>query len=108
MSPTDVLAGILLAIGVIVQLLCSIGVIAMDDVFDRMHFLSPASVIGPAAIAAAIVVKETVSLASVKAVIVAVLLALTSPILTHATARAGRVRQFGHWRATAGEKVDIE
>jgi multisubunit Na+/H+ antiporter MnhG subunit len=31
---------------------------------------------------------------------------LTSPILTHATARAARVRQYGHWEALPYEEVD--
>jgi multisubunit Na+/H+ antiporter MnhG subunit len=33
-------------------------------------------------------------------------LLLTGPILTHATARAARVRQFGHWEPLAFEEVD--
>jgi multisubunit Na+/H+ antiporter MnhG subunit len=42
----------------------------------------------------------------IKALAAALLLLLTSPILTHATARAARVRQYGHWKALPYEEVD--
>lgn len=87
-------------------LLSSLGANAMDDVFDRLHFLSPATTVAPVAIAAAIIVEESFSPAGIKSLIVAVLMVVTGPVLTHATARAARVRQFGHWKTVEGERVD--
>ena len=38
--------------------------------------------------------------------LVFVLLLITNPVVTHATARAARIRQFGHWVALRAERVD--
>ena len=78
----------------------------MPNVFDRLHYTAPATTIGAFAIALSIVVEEGWSAASVKALIVFVLLLVTNPVLTHATARAARIRQFGHWVALRAERVD--
>jgi multicomponent Na+:H+ antiporter subunit G len=104
----DVVVAALLAAGVLVQLLCAVGVVAMRDVFDRLHYVGPASAVGPFLFAAAALVEDSFSQPGVKALVVALLLAVTSPVLSHATARALRVRQFDHWRALPGEIVDDE
>jgi len=98
----------LLVIGVGVEILCVVGVVAMDDVFDRLHFLGPASTIGTLAIVLAILFNEPFSTNGIKTLLVGALLILTSPVLTHATARAARVRQYGHWQAVPEEEVDTE
>jgi multicomponent Na+:H+ antiporter subunit G len=98
---------VLLLIGAVgVELACSLGLLAITDSFDRLHFLGPASTIGSLLVAAAIVLEESLSSNGIKALAAAILLLLTSPILTHATARAARVRQYGHWQALPYEEVD--
>lgn len=106
MSPSDVAVGILLVVGVGIAVVCAVGLVAIDDPFDRLHVVGPASTVGPLAIATAIVVREGVGPGGVKSIIVAVLLLVTSPVLTHATARAARIRQFGHWKPAAAEEID--
>jgi len=103
---TDVVAYVLLGVGIAAVLLSCVGVLAMRNVFDKLHFTAPAATVGAFAIALAIVVKEGWSPASLKAVLVFVLLAVTNPVVTHATARAARIRQFGHWVALKAERVD--
>ena len=49
--------------------------------------------------AAAILLQEGISQSAVKAVIAAAILFIMNPILTHATARAARVHERGHWEA---------
>jgi multisubunit Na+/H+ antiporter MnhG subunit len=61
-------------------------------------------VVAPVAIAAAVVLEERLSAAGVKAVLVAVVLAVTNPVLGHATARAARIRQFGEWTVREEER----
>lgn len=99
-------AALLLTAGVIVELMCALGIVLMRDVFDRLHYLGPASAVGPFLFAAAALVQDAFSQPAVKALLVAVLLAVTGPVLSHATARALRVRQFDHWRALPDEVVD--
>ena len=108
MSVVELATWTLLVIGVGVEILCVVGVVAMDDVFDRLHFLGPASTIGTLAIVLAILFNEPFSTNGIKTLLVGALLILTSPVLTHATARAARVRQYGHWQAVPEEEVDTE
>jgi multicomponent Na+:H+ antiporter subunit G len=102
----DVATGAFLVLGIGIELLCCAGLVAMKDVFDRMHFLGPAASLGPLSIAVAITVQRGYSLASTKAFIVALILTATGPALTHALARAARVRLFEHWAALPNEVVE--
>lgn len=102
----DVIAYTFLAVGIAAVLLSCIGVLVMPNVFDKLHLTAPATTIGALAIALAIVVKEGWDPSSLKAMIVFILLFVTNPVLTHATARAARIRQFGHWVALKAERVD--
>ena len=108
MSPGELLVGALLALGVGVELMCCIGVLAMRDAYDRLHFTGPASTLGPVAIAAAILVDESFSASGLKALLVAVVLVVTNPLLVHATARAGRVRELGGWGIRPEEELEVE
>lgn len=96
MKVSDIAAILLLVIGVGVVVLSCVGVLVMRNAFDRLHYVGPASIVGPVAIAAAVVVKESLSQSGIKAILIAVVLLFISPVLTHATARAAYVRQFGN------------
>jgi multicomponent Na+:H+ antiporter subunit G len=108
MSPRGLLVAALLVVGVGVTLASCVGVLLMRDVYDKLHFTAPATTIAPLAIAAAIVLEERLSAAGFKAVLVALALLVTNPVLTHATARAARIRQFGEWNIQEGERVKGE
>ena len=94
---TEAIVAVLLALSVAFVLLSCAGVAAMRDPFDRLHFTSPAATAAPILITAAVLVEEPLSSAGVKAVIVAVLIVATTPVLTHATARAAHIRRHGRW-----------
>ena len=108
MSGLDLAASALLAVGVVVALVCCVGVLAMPDAYDRLHFTGPASTVAPVAIAAAILFEESFSTLAIKAVLVAVVLLVTNPLLVHATARAGRVRERGGWGVDPEEELEVE
>jgi monovalent cation/proton antiporter MnhG/PhaG subunit len=108
MSPRGLLVAALLVVGVGVTLASCIGVLVMRDAYDRLHYTAPATTIAPLAIAAAIVVEERLSAAGIKALLVALALLVTNPVLTHATARAARIRQLGGWTLQEGEHVKGE
>ena len=97
---------LLLAGGVAVQLFCCVGIWRMRSAYDQLHFLSPASVIGPALIAAAVVIEGTTWQLALKAVTVALLLAATGPVVTRVLARAFRVRQAGTAGLLPGERAE--
>jgi monovalent cation/proton antiporter MnhG/PhaG subunit len=87
----------LLALGVASALLGALGLLATRNPYDQLHFTGPATVIGPVAIAAAVLVEEPLSSAGIKSVLVALIMLGTGPVLVHATARAARVRERGRW-----------
>lgn len=95
MSMREIVAAGLLGLGVFIELLCAVGVLVMRNPFDRLHYLGPASTIGPLTITAAVLVAESDAQAKIKSVLVAVVLLATGPILTHATAHAAWAR----WQA---------
>jgi multicomponent Na+:H+ antiporter subunit G len=96
MDLTTLAVGVLVALGVAVELGCCLGVVVMRDVYDKLHFTGPATILGPLALAGAIVVQEGLNQAGIKAVLIAGLLLVANPVLTHATGRALYIRQRDH------------
>lgn len=94
---TGVVVDVLLAVAVASALLGGLGLLATSNPYDQLHFTGPATVIGPVAIAAAVLVEEPLSSAGIKSVLVALVMLGTGPVLVHATARAARVRERGRW-----------
>jgi multicomponent Na+:H+ antiporter subunit G len=83
-----VVTGLLFA-GVALAVLAALGVVLMRDAFERLHYLAPVS-LAAACIAAAVVVRESFSLIGNKAILLAVFILVSSPVLTHVTARVLR------------------
>lgn len=106
MSAGNVIAAVLLVLGVGIELLCSLGVLTMRGVYDRLHYTGPAS-FGAVLISGAIVVREGFSMIGVKSILIAAFLLLSSPVLVHVTARAARLREQDSLGASA-EEVEEE
>jgi multicomponent Na+:H+ antiporter subunit G len=87
---------VLLALGVGIQVLSAIGVLVMRNAYERLHYVGSAAV-GAALACVAVTVRESFSVIGNKALFVAVFLLVSGPVLTHATARAARVREQGAW-----------
>ncbi len=103
---THVLAiEILLGLGVVLVVFCSLGVLVMKDPFQRIHYIAPAASISALCVAAAILLAEGFNQAGIKAVLVVVLLFIMNAVLSHATARAIRIRQYGDWTPRPEEQV---
>ncbi len=99
------LVDVLLGLAVAVELVCCIGLVAMPNLLDRLHFLTPAASLGPVLVAGAVVAKEALDHQGIVAVVVAVLLSVSGPVVGHATARADRVRRDGDWRLGPSESA---
>ena len=95
---------ILLYAAVATGLFSAIGLLVMKGLNERLHYLAPPSTLTVFLIAAAIAVQEGFSQATAKAILSAVALALMNPVLTHATARAARIREYGHWVSRPEER----
>ena len=93
MSATELTTGLLLVIGVAGFALTAIGLVLTEDVYKQIHYLAPGSLIGAVAIPAAVLLHEGFSQAGAKAIVIALLLFFSNPILSHITARAARIRR---------------
>jgi len=107
MSARDAFVYALLGVGTGAEVLACLGVVAMRDAFDRLHYVAP-STLGAILIAAAVWVRSGPSFISVKAALLAAFLLIASPALAHGTARASRISAKGDWRRQRGEGIEVE
>jgi multisubunit Na+/H+ antiporter MnhG subunit len=107
MNIAHALATVLLAVGVGLELIAVIGVTAMRDTFDRLHYVGLVG-FGALLVGASVLAREGFSLIGDKALATGILLVLCSPILVHATARSLRTRERGDWREGISESVEEE
>ncbi len=98
---------VLLAIAVIVALICCLGLVLMKDFYERLHYMATVSTISSVFVLAAVVVQEGWGQATLKTIVIVLVLFLMNATLTHATARAARVRQLGHWTADPKENIPV-
>lgn len=102
MSIRQIVVDVFLWLGVALTLIGCLGVVLMRTVYDRLHFSSPMT-LGAACIAIAVVVQKSFSLVGDKSILIAVLLIVLSPLLTHAVGRAARIVEHGDWRLQDSE-----
>jgi monovalent cation/proton antiporter MnhG/PhaG subunit len=103
MTPRAIAAIALLVLGVGIELACCVGVLAMRGVYDKLHYTAPATTLGTLAIAGAVLVRESTVQYGIKAILIALALLITNPVLTHAIARAERIRRHGAFRVREEE-----
>jgi monovalent cation/proton antiporter MnhG/PhaG subunit len=103
MTLRDFSVDLLLLVGLLGCLVGSLGLLMFRNVYDQLHFLAPVSLAGGIAIPAAVVIHEGWSQAGAKAILIAVLLLVANPVLSHATARAERIREKAPWPAAPAE-----
>jgi monovalent cation/proton antiporter MnhG/PhaG subunit len=106
MSWRQVVALALLILGGAIELLAVLGLCAMRDAYDRLHYVSLAG-FGALLIAVGVVFRESFSLIGDKALLVGVVLVLTGPVLVHSTARSLLRRELGDWREKVHE-LEVE
>ncbi|MHB8533271.1 MAG: monovalent cation/H(+) antiporter subunit G [Solirubrobacteraceae bacterium] len=98
MSARHVIATVLLVAGCSLQVLAVLGLVAMRETLDRLHYVGLAGY-GALLVGVAILVRQSFSLIGDKALLVGVVLAALGPVLVHVTARSMRIRSEGDWRA---------
>jgi multisubunit Na+/H+ antiporter MnhG subunit len=93
---------ILLVIVVLCAWLGVLGMLRMKEPMQALHYLSlPA--IGGIALVIAVFVETGPSQASFKTLAICVMLLAVNSVVTHASARAFRGRDLGHWQPRDGE-----
>lgn len=107
MSWRLLIATIFLIAGGALQLLAVLGLCAMRDLYDRIHYVGLAG-FGALLIAIGIVFRESFSLIGDKALLVGVVLVCSGPVLVHTTMRSMLIRERGDWRAGIERAVEDE
>jgi multisubunit Na+/H+ antiporter MnhG subunit len=96
---------VLIGIGVATEVVAAVGLLAMRNAIDRLHYASAATGVGPAFIAAAVCTREgVVSAQGLSALLIAVVLALAGASLGTAVARLVRLRTHGDLRPSTAER----
>lgn len=96
-SARHIVAVVVLGGGVALEVVAVLGVVAMRDVFDRLHYVGLCG-FGALLVAISILIQEGFSLIADKALAIGVLLVTFGPVLVHTTARSFRTRERGDWR----------
>lgn len=100
-------ATLLLVAGGALELIAVLGMCALRDVYDRLHFVGLAG-FGGLLIAVAIVFRESFSLIGDKALLVGGVLVLSGPVLVHTTLRSILIRERGDWRKGIEQTAEEE
>jgi len=88
----DVASWALILVGGAFCIIGAIGLLRMPDFFTRMHAASIVDTLGAAFILLGLMLQAGVSLVTVKLIAIGLLLFFTSPVSTHALARAALAR----------------
>ena len=88
---------LLVCLGVFFLLAGAVGLIRFPDFYTRMHAAGKCDTLGSLLVLTGLALHEGFDLASVKLIIVAVFIFVTSPTATHAIARAAKRNQLPWW-----------
>lgn len=106
MTAADIAIAVLLSICVATTFISCWALVIFKDIFQRMHYLSVITTVSTLALLIAVVIKEGAGQAATKTILSFLILLLINAVLTHATARAARVRQYGNWTPTPDEHIE--
>ncbi|HEV2135145.1 MAG TPA: monovalent cation/H(+) antiporter subunit G [Terracidiphilus sp.] len=84
-----------------------IGMLRMRNATQALHFLSLPAGIGGALLPLVYLCAAGWTSATAKSVAIAFFLVAANSVVTHATARAFRVRNIGHWQPHAEDSVEF-
>jgi monovalent cation/proton antiporter MnhG/PhaG subunit len=106
-SAHTIIEAIFLGIVVVACWLGGIGMCRMREPMQALHYLSLPASVGVMAMVIAVFVADGNSQAGWKTVLIAVILLANNSVVTHATARAFRTRELGHWEPLDGEPIEF-
>jgi len=99
---------VLVCVAVVLTLLSTWLMLRMKDEYQMMHFMSVPASIAAAVITAAIIIQQGWKAESFKAMFITLVLIAMNAAVTHASARAFRIRQVrDKWRPAEGQEVPL-
>lgn len=96
----------LLAIVVVACWLGVLGMWRMREPTQALHYLSLPAAAGGLALVIAVFVEEGNNPTSYKSALIVVVILAINSVVTHATARAFRAREIGHWEPRDGDPFE--
>jgi multisubunit Na+/H+ antiporter MnhG subunit len=102
-----ILTTAMLAIAVALANVCAIGVLVMHDALQRLQYATPVVCISAWCIVIAVWLEDPDPQARIKVILIGVILFVMNAILSHATARAIRIRKLQRWAPTAEERLPL-
>lgn len=106
MTAGKIVEGILLAVVVLSCWLGCLGMLRMRDPFQAMHYLSLPACLGSIALTVAVFIQTGSGNTAWKTLLICLCLLAVNSVVTHATARAFRTRELGHWEPRPGDPFE--
>jgi monovalent cation/proton antiporter MnhG/PhaG subunit len=107
MTTRAIVEGILLGAVVLFCWLGVLGMWRMKEPMQALHYLSLPATAGAILLTIAVFVAQGAGQAAGKAVLICFILLATNSVVTHATARAFRARELGHWEPLDGDPIEM-
>ena len=95
MIARETIAIVLLASAALIVVASSIGIFVMPDAYRKLHYVTPAALVAPVGVVAAIFIWMGLSENTGQAILALAFMAIAGPFLSHATLRALRSREQG-------------
>lgn len=106
MTPRSIAEAILLTIVVLLCWLGCLGMLRMREPTQSLHYLAlPA--MGTVVLTAAVFLGTGNSSAAWKTLFISAILLAINSVVAHATARAFRTRELGHWEPRDGDPIEF-
>jgi multicomponent Na+:H+ antiporter subunit G len=99
----EIIVCVLLASAVGTVLASAVGILVMRDVYQKLHYVTPAAIVAPLLVGLAVLVQSGFTENSAQTWLALVFVMIGGPVLSHATIRAARIRDKGDWRAHPGQ-----
>jgi monovalent cation/proton antiporter MnhG/PhaG subunit len=106
-APTSIAQAVLLAFVVLTCWLGVIGMVRMREPTQALHYLSLPSTVGVIALVVAVFLADGPNQVFWKTLLLAFILLAINSVGTHATARAFRARDLGHWEPLDGDPIEF-
>jgi monovalent cation/proton antiporter MnhG/PhaG subunit len=98
------------ALLVITALACWIGVVGMvrmREPMQAMHYMALPASVGAISLTIAVFLETGPGSTAFKTLLIAIILLAINSVVTHATARAFRTRELGHWQPRDGDPIEF-
>jgi monovalent cation/proton antiporter MnhG/PhaG subunit len=102
----ELIEAVLLGIVVLSCWIGSVGMWRMREPMQALHYLSLPACVGSVALAVAVLLQTGNSQAFWKSVVICFVLLAINSVVAHATARAFRTRELGHWEPKPEDGVE--